>query len=63
VAEVEGNTYEMKYNYATGLIGEGKIEEAEKLLLEVEKLALETLQEDEAPEEDIADEVGLVTYV
>jgi len=61
VPQIKGNTYEMEYNHATALIGEGKLDEAEALLTKVEKSAMDALIEEEATEEDIADEVGLVT--
>lgn len=60
VKDIQGDSYEMLYNHAVGLIGEGKIVEAEKLLQQAENLAKETLQEEGASEEDMVDELALI---
>jgi len=60
VHHVEGDSYELLYNHAVGLIGEGNLKEAEVVLQRAEKLARESLQEEGVTEEDMIDELGLI---
>lgn len=55
--------YELCYNDAIRLIGEGKLAEAETQLRHAESLCRKSLEEDGATEEEIEDELALIRYV
>jgi len=54
------NSYELSYNEAIRLLGEGKIQEAEAQIRRAEALCRKTLEEDGANEDEIEDELALI---
>lgn len=54
------DSYELSYNEAIRLLGEGKHSEAEILLRKAESLCRKSLEEDGATEEEIEDELALI---
>lgn len=54
------DSYELSYNEAIRLIGEGKNAEAEAQLRKAESLCRKSLEEDGATEEEIEDELALI---
>lgn len=61
--ELREHTYELAYNSACQLIGQGKYLEAERKLKIAEKLCRESLEDDAAAEEDIEEELGIIKLV
>lgn len=57
------DSYELCYNEAIRLIGEGKTSEAEAQLRKAESLCRKSLEEDGATEDEIEDELALIQYV
>jgi len=60
VPNLRESTYELVYNAACRLLGNGQTQEAEKKLKQSEKMCRETLEEDGTTEEEIEDELGIV---
>lgn len=59
--EFDENTYELVYNSAVALTGQGNFSEAEKKLIKSEKMCREFLEEDETTtEEDIQNELAII---
>lgn len=56
------DSYELSYNDAIRLLGEGKLTEAEAQLRQAETLCRKSLEDDGVPEEDIEDELALIKY-
>lgn len=54
------NSYELCYNEAIRLLGEGKVQEAEAQIRKAETLCQKTLEEDGANEDEIEDELALI---
>ncbi len=54
------DSYELSYNEAIRLLGEGKNAEAEAMLRRAETLCRKSLEEDGATEEEIEDELTLI---
>lgn len=57
------DSYELAYNEAIRLLGEGKNAEAEVQLRKAETLCKKSLEEDGATEEEIEDELALIRYI
>ncbi|XP_076359080.1 signal recognition particle subunit SRP72-like [Tachypleus tridentatus] len=58
--QLREHTYELCYNKACILVGEKKFEDALEKLKKAESLCRQALEEDEVPEEEIEDEVGII---
>ena len=56
------NSYELSYNEAIRLLGEGKIQDAEAQIRKAETFCRKTLEEDGANEDEIEDELALIRY-
>jgi len=54
------NSYELSYNEAIRLLGEGKVQEAEAQLRKAETFCRKSLEEDGANEDEIEDELALI---
>merc|ERR1712071_429426 len=54
------NSYELSYNEAIRLLGEGKIQDAEAQIRKAETFCRKTLEEDGANEDEIEDELALI---
>ncbi|KAK2716271.1 signal recognition particle subunit SRP72-like [Artemia franciscana] len=58
--ELQEVTFELCYNAACKLIGEGKLKEAEKQLRNAERFCRSSLSEEDTPEEEIEEELGII---
>lgn len=56
------DSYELCYNEAIRLLGEGRNSEAEAQLRKAESLCRKSLEDDGATEEEIEDELALIRY-
>ncbi|XP_039283174.1 signal recognition particle subunit SRP72 isoform X1 [Nilaparvata lugens] len=60
VPELREQTYELAYNAACSLIGKKQFLEAERKLKVAEKLCRESLEQEDATEEEIDEELGII---
>lgn len=58
---MEYDTHELRYNMGCALIGEGRYQDALKILRDAEAKAVETLREDGFTDEEIAEDTAIIT--